>query len=106
MLPRFRRDAHVSRGRFSTYESRRKRRRESDLVMLYAGMARVDVHRMTWRQVDSAGSHSPLVAYLGACAMGRQAVVKLEAHKRNRDAQTASAGLGKAIKREGKPYAG
>jgi integrase len=33
---------------------------------------------------------------------GRQAVVKLEAHKRNRDAQTTSEGLGKVIKKEGK----
>ena len=33
---------------------------------------------------------------------GRQAVVKLEAHRENRVAQTASDGLGKASKTEGK----
>jgi integrase len=167
--------------------------------MLYAGTARVDVHRMTWRQVDAGvdyvrnktgvgvdlGLHSELQRALAAAVRdhvtiintaygqpfsvdgfsqfmrdaitaaglpldckphglrktlgrrmadaecstheimaalghttlaeaerytreadrrrgGRQAVVKLEAHKANRDAQTTSAGLGKTPKRKGK----
>jgi enterobacteria phage integrase len=175
------------------------KQRTAYALMLYAGTARVDVHRMTWRQIDAAGVdyvrnktgvgvdlglHGELQTALDAAARdhitiintefgqpftvggfsrfmrdaitaaalpldckphglrktlgrrmadagcsaheimaalghttlaeaerytreadrlrgGRQAIVKLEAHKRNRDTQTASAGLGNATKSEG-----